>query len=309
MKTIRGLRKLKRPIKGSIVTIGVFDGVHIGHRKVINKVVSAAKKLCLKSVVLTFDPHPLKVLHTSSGVPSLISLNHRIKLIKELGLDVLVILKFTKSIAGLAPEKFVRDILICKIGMKEIYVGKDFYFGKGASSGPEVLKNLAKKFLFKTTMVKSVKIGRNIVSSSVIRRFIINGNIEKASRFLGRPVSVLGTVVGGSKLARVLGYPTANINPHHEAIPPSGVYAVRVRFKKRVLKGVLNIGSKPTFYSPKDRKTAIEVHIFDFDKRIYGRELEVLFVKKIRDEFKFKDKDALVAQIRQDEAIARKLLR
>ncbi len=309
MKVVRGLKGIEKAAKGSVVTIGVFDGLHIGHREIIEMVVRRAKKLNLKSVALTFDPHPLKVLHLSSWIPSLLSLNHRIKLIDQLGIDLLVVVNFTKTISNLSPEEFVKEILISKIGAKEIYVGENFYFGKGAKAGVKTLGSLARRFGFRMKIVKPITIGKDIVSSSLIRKLITNGDIAKASKFLDRPVSILGTVISGSRLARVLGYPTANINPHHEAIPPSGVYAVLVRLKNRLFKGVLNIGRRPTFYGPRDKEPTIEVHIFDFDERIYDKEIEILFIKKLRDEAKFKDRDALVNQIRKDEALARAILR
>ncbi len=309
MRIIRGLRKLKPVPKGSVVTIGVFDGLHRGHREIINKVTARAKQLNLKSVVVTFDPHPLKVLNPKSGSLSLISLDHRINLIKELGVDILVILKFTSALAKLSPEAFVKNVLIDPLAAKEVYVSDNFYFGRGGRADAMQLKALASGFGLKTVILKPVKISDAIVSSSLIRKFIMSGNLRKAQEFLGRPVSLLGSVVSGSKLARRLGYPTANINPHHEVIPPSGVYAVRVRFKNRLFKGVLNIGTKPTFYSSHDREPTVEVHIFNFDKRIYGKTLEILFVRKLRGEAKFKASDELVSQIKRDEIRARSILR
>ena len=309
MKIINGLKALKKPIDGSVLTIGVFDGVHLGHRKIIRKVVEDAKKLKAKSVVLTFDPHPAKVLHPKERVPSLISLNHRIKLIGELGVDILVVLGFSQAMASIAPEDFIKEILIGKFGVKEICVGDNFYFGKGGSAGIGELERLGRLLGVKVNVIRSVKIGRNMVSSSLIRKLITSGELRKASKFLGRTVSVLGTVIGGARLARELGYPTANLNPHHEVIPPGGVYAVLVNFKDKFYKGVLNIGLRPTFYAPRDRESAIEVHIFDFKEKIYGRELEVFFIKKLRDETAFDDKDELVLQIKKDEKTSRNVLR
>jgi len=300
MRIVIGLKTL-RPIKNSIVTVGVFDGVHIGHRKIIGKVVEAAKRVKLSSVVLTFDPHPLKALNPKSRVPSLISLKHRIKLIGELGVDYLVVLNFTKSFSRIPPERFVRDILVEKTGAKVIYAGPDFYFGKGAKAGPELLKKLSLELGFKVEIVKPVKVRGQVVSSSAIRDYISNGELKEASALLGRPVSILGTVVKGTGLAKYLGYPTANVNPHHEAIPPAGVYAIRVRFGSRQFKGVLNIGARPTFYSPRDKEPAIEAHIFGFRGNLYGKDIEVLFVKKIREERKFKVIADLIGQIKKDE--------
>ncbi|MDP3804898.1 MAG: bifunctional riboflavin kinase/FAD synthetase [Candidatus Omnitrophota bacterium] len=308
MRIIKGLKNL-RSIRKSCVTIGVFDGVHIGHRKIIGKVVEAAKRVKLSSVVLTFDQHPLNILNTKSRVPSLISLKHRIKLIEELGVAYLVVLNFTKSFSRIPPEKFVRDILIKKIGAKIIYTGHDFYFGKAAEAGPELLKKLSFKLGFKAEIVKPVKVRGRVVSSSAIRDYISKGELEKAQALLGRPVSILGTVVKGTGLARHLGYPTANVNPHHETIPPTGVYAVRIKFGSRRFNGVLNIGTRPTFYSPTDLEPSIEVHIFNFVGDIYGKDIEVLFVKKIREERKFKVIAGLVSEIKADEKKALQILK
>jgi riboflavin kinase / FMN adenylyltransferase len=309
MKVIRGLKHLKRPARGSCVAIGVFDGVHIGHRAVIRKAVGCGRKARLKSIVLTFDPHPAKVIGLRAAVPSLISLGHRIRLIEELGVDRLVVLNFTRALANLSPEKFVKDILISKMGVTSVFVGEDFYFGKKASGNTALLKRLAHKYGFSVSVVRPVKALGSIVSSSRVRRLIVSGRLDEAERLLGRPVSILGTVVGGARIARRLGYPTANINPHHEVIPPSGVYAVKARAGGRLYGGVLNIGTKPTFYAPRDMEPAIEVNIFGFNKRIYGRDIEVQFVKKLRDEIRFRKVEDLVAQIRKDTALARKVLK
>ena len=269
----------------------------------------AAKAIGAKSVVVTFDPHPLKVLSPGHFVPSLISVKHRVKLIKELGIDRVIVMSFNKKTALMPAEKFIKDIVIKNLNAKEIFVGEDFCFGKNAAGHAQTLKSIGKKEGIKVNIVQHVKKEGLVVSSSLIRKLIVSGQIDKASRLLGRAYSILGTVVGGSKLARKLGYPTANINPHHEAIPPSGVYAVRVRFKERLFNGVMNIGVRPTFYScGRDEEPSVEVHIFDFSSRIYGKDLEILFVKKLRDEKKFKTIDSLIEQIKNDEALARKVL-
>ena len=300
MKIVKGVRNIKIPIEGSVIAIGVFDGFHKGHRKIIDSTVRRARRLGLTSVVLTFDPHPLKVVGHSSKAPSIISLDHRIKLISETGVDVIVVLRFTKAVANLSASGFVKEILVDKLGAREVFVGANFYFGRGGSSGVKELKRLSDEFNFKTRVLDPVRIGSSIASSSLIRRLIASGDIRKAELFLGRPVSVLGTVIRGANLARELGYPTANLNPHHEVVPSSGVYAVKTRCGRRLLGGILNIGVRPTFYSSKDLEPAIEVHIFDFRGNIYGKDLEVLFIKKIRDEIKFKNREELIRQIEID---------
>ncbi|MDD5428625.1 MAG: adenylyltransferase/cytidyltransferase family protein, partial [Candidatus Omnitrophica bacterium] len=206
MKIIKGLKHLKRQPEGSVVTIGVFDGLHIGHRHVIEKAVRAAKESNrLASVAVTFDPHPVKVLSPGRYIPSLISLKHRIRLIEEIGADKLVIVKFTKSFSKMPPEKFVKNILIGKLRMKHIFVGENFYFGRGAGAGTELLRKLSRKYGFGITAVKPVKVSGRIANSSLTRDLISKGKLREAARLLGRPVSVLGTVVKGSGIARGLG--------------------------------------------------------------------------------------------------------
>ena len=293
----------------SIVTIGVFDGVHIGHSAVIKEAVRQARSGGLKSIVVTFNPHPLKVLSGRKSVSSLISLKHRIELVKILGVDRVFVVKFNKRMAGMSAEKFVADIIVKKLNAKGIVVGEDFCFGKNALSGVKELRDIAKRYHIKVKIIRHLKKHGRVVSSTAIRRLVVGGKIQEASLFLGRPFSILGTVVGGARLARSLGYPTANINPHHETMPPSGVYAVKVKFRKGTYKGVMNIGVRPTFYDHgHDEEPSIEVHIFNFHKRIYGHDLEVVFIRQLRAEKKFKSIDSLIEQIKDDEAQARHIL-
>ena len=308
MKTIYGLKHLKRLSKGSVVTIGVFDGLHIGHRTIIKKVVAEAKKSGLSSVLITFDPHPAKVLRPRHDTPSLISLKHRIRLIEELGIDSLLVIKFTGSFSRMSPEKFVKNVLVNRLRVKQLFVGENFYFGAKAGTGVAYLKDIAKRHDFDVTAISAVKADGHIVSSSLIRKFIREGRLRQAERLLGRPVSVLGTIVKGSGIARGLGCPTANINPHHEAIPPRGVYAVRTRFGNKNLRGILNIGFRPTFYASRDEEPTIEVHLFSFKGNIYSRDIEVRFVRKIRDERKFASRAKLIKQIERDMESAKSIL-
>lgn len=309
MKVLRGLNRLHCGQNSSIVTIGVFDGVHVGHNAVIRKAVARARALGLESIVITFDPNPAKLLRRSSRAPSLISLEHRMRLIETMAPDRVAVLRFTKTLASLSPEAFVKNILLAHAGASEVYVGDNFYFGKAAEAGTKELQKLGIRLGFKVTVVRAVRIGRKRISSSHIRKLVTSGRLHEAEKFLGRPVSVLGTVTSGANLARELGYPTANLNPHHEVIPPSGVYAAMVRYGGKLFKGVLNIGNRPTFYAPRDQEPAIEVHIFGFNKKIYGHDLEVFFIRKIRDEKKFSCKEALIRQIEKDEKSALALLR
>lgn len=304
MRIIRGLSNLKTPIRRSAVTVGVFDGVHVGHRKIIGKVVARARAYGLESVVVTFDPHPLAVLGTGRKAPSLISLDHRLDLMKGLGVDTAVVISFAKSFAAMSAERFVGEVLVGSLGARFIYTGENFYFGRSASAGVARLKDIASSYGVKVESVKRVTVAGRAVSSSYIRKAISSGDLKTAEKLIGRPVSVFGTVMRGARFARFLGYPTANINPHHEVIPPAGVYAVRVRIGNTIRGGVLNIGTRPTFYSPRDREPSIEAHIFDFRSRIYGKDIEISFIRKIRDERVFSDAGSLAAQIEKDRSLA-----
>ena len=308
MKVVFGVNSFKKPASGSVITIGVFDGVHIGHAKLIQEVVRRARRNNLKSVVLTFEPHPVKVLRSRSYFPRLVSLSHRLKLIEKLGVDTVVVLNFTRSFSRITPEEFVKKIALGKLNCREICVSPKFYFGRGGRAGVKELRKMAESNGIKVTVIPPVKVQGVTVGSSMIRRLVLKGDIHKAARFLGRPVSILGTIVSGSQLGRTLGYPTANINPHHEVVPPSGVYAIRIKVGGRIYRGVLNIGTRPTFYAPRDSEPTIEAHIFNFKGSIYGSTAEVYFVDRIRNEVKYKDRLELVRQIKKDEALARNIL-
>ena len=286
------------------ITIGVFDGLHRAHQKVIRHLIKKAKSHRLKSALITFNPHPLNALG-SSRVPQLTSLEHRLRLLKKLGLDCVIIVPFNKRFARTSAADFVKKI-VNKIRIDEIIVGGNFFFGKDKAGSLEELKQFSGHYGYKVSFVRTIKSAGKTISSTLIRNLILRGKLKEASKLLSRPVAVLGTVAKGHRRGRIIGYPTANIDPHHEAIPPSGVYAVRAKLGRRVYNGITNIGTRPTFVSGKD--PTIEVHIFGFNRHIYGRDMEVIFVKKIREEKRFKNMHLLRAQIRRDEAYARRIL-
>ncbi len=294
--------------------MGVFDGVHRGHREVLQAAVKKAHKIGGESVVLTFWPHPQKE-------ESLYSLEHRERLIAELGIDTCVVINFSRHFAGIKAEDFVKDILVDRIGAAYVFVGRDFRFGSKARGGLSLLNKTGKAYGFKARGFNIIKVRGVAISSTLIRKLIKQGNIKEAERLLARPVSILGTVIKGTKLGRILGFPTANINPHHEVIPAEGIYAVRINLDKREFKGACYIGTKPTLSlerrvclpagqagSLEEKKINIEVHIFGFHKNIYGKYLEIQFVKRIRSDKKFPSLALLVKQIKKDVKSAKRML-
>lgn len=310
MKVYHSIRDIKRVPSGSVVAVGIFDGIHRGHVHIIKALIKRARRLGKKSVVLTFYPHPFLMLHPKRLVPLLISLKHRIRLLRDLGVDIVVLVKFTKAFSRVSPEAFVKRILLKKLGMKEMLVADNFTFGRQGSGDIRLLERLSKDRGFALMKIDLLRAKGKIVSSTYIRSLIMGGRLNEASRLLGRPVSILGTVKKGTKRGRILGFRTANIDPHHEAIPPSGVYAVYVRLKDRRYRGILNIGFRPTFhplhYSP---EPTIEVHIFNFNRDIYKRDLEIIFVKRLRPEKRFSDKEALIRRIRSDKRATAKIFK
>jgi len=294
MKKIYNLHKIWKVV----ATIGIFDGVHRGHQKILKRLVKEASRQNVKSLVVTFCPHPREVLNPGSKVPLLISLNHRLKLIKDMGVDFLQVLKFTKSLSVMKADDFIKKILIDRLGVKSLVVGENFLFGYKGEGDFSLLQRIGRKYSLRLYDVKPVKMKGACVSSTRIRRVIEKGDLKEAMLMLGRPVTVLGTIVKGRGIGRKLGFPTANIDPHHEAIPPSGVYAVDVKIEKRFCKAILNIGTRPTF--GRDIDPTIELYILDFKKDIYGKDVEIIFKRKVRNEKRFSSAEALRRQIQKD---------
>jgi riboflavin kinase / FMN adenylyltransferase len=291
--------------KPTAIAVGVFDGVHRGHKKIIESLIRHARLNKLCSLVVTFNPHPGKVLKGESAVSMLSSLGHRISLIKSLGVDACIVVDFNKKLMNMQSKYFFKSILMQKLGMKELFLGEKFSFGKEGLSSRQDLKKIADNLGFKLHIIKPVLYRGNVISSSIIRKLIEKGRLDKASRLLGRRVSILGRVVHGRKRGRILGFKTANIDPHHEAIPPSGVYAAYAVLGKKIYKAVLNIGRRPTF---RERDPNIEVHIFGINKNLYNKNIEAYFVKKLRPEKRFQDIHSLRVQIHKDTFNAKKLL-
>lgn len=279
--------------------MGVFDGVHRGHREILMAAANKARDIAGTSVVLTFWPHPQKE-------ESLYSLEHRLRLIAELGVDVCIVVNFTSRFAKTSALDFVKDILADKISAVYVYVGKDFRFGNKARGDLALLERSGKLGGFKARGFNIIKIRGLAISSTLIRKLIKNGKIKEAQRLLARPVSILGTVIKGTELGRILGFPTANIDPHHEVIPASGIYAVRIILGRNKFNGVCYIGKRPTINL--HRKVSVEAHIFNFHKNIYGKYLEIQFIKKIRPDKKFPSLALLAKQIKKDVITAKVIL-
>lgn len=293
-------------MKKTIAAIGIFDGVHLGHKAIIKSAIRRARAIRGKSVVITFHPHPLKILQPDRPIPLLMSTKHRLRLIGELGVNICLLIRFNKRFSNLQPRDFVKKILVEKLNVCEVYIGSDFVFGKDGMGNAILLKKYGRCYGFKVKIMPMIKIAGKVVSSTMIRNLIMKGRLDEAAKMLGRPVTVFGTVVKGTRRGKLLGYPTANIDPHHETIPPSGVYAVWVRVRNRKYGGALYIGTRPTF---KEAAPVIEVHIFNFRKLIYGEDVEIIFIKKLRSDRRFSSKQKLVEQIRKDNIIARRILK
>ncbi|MFA5155863.1 MAG: riboflavin biosynthesis protein RibF [Candidatus Omnitrophota bacterium] len=291
MKIIYGIEKIGKFSK-PVIALGVFDGVHLGHKHILRAAVKKAREINGTSVVVTFYPHPQKE-------QSLYSLEHRLRLIAAIGIDACIVINFSPAFAKIKAEDFIRKMICGRIGAAFIFVGKNFRFGYRAAGSRRLLENLARECGYKLKVFAAIKTNRRLISSTRIRRLITMGRLSTAQKLLTRPVTVLGTVVKGISLARKIGFPTANINPHHEILPPSGVYAVKVFFEGKNFNGVCNIGRKPTVTAGRKDKH-VEVYIFNFNRNIYGKDLEIRFIKKIREEVEFPTLKHLACQIAKD---------
>lgn len=285
MKVIYGIDKVKR-YKNAVVALGVFDGVHLAHRRILKYAVKASRAIRGTSIAVTFWPHPQKK-------KSLYSLEHRLRLIAELEIDVCVVVKFNRYFARVSADHFIRDILVEALAARYICVGRNFRFGYRAEGDVAFLKKYARPYNFKLKVFDLIRINRSCVSSTYIRNLITSGSLAGAQKLLGRRVSVFGTVIKGSSLAKRLGFPTANIDPHHEVLPPPGVYAAYIFWGARKFAGLCYIGKQ------------IEAHIFDFRRNIYGEDIEIQFIKKIRSKKEFSSQSALVSRIKKDALLAR----
>lgn len=306
METIYGIKELTGKIHNPVVTLGMFDGVHRGHQKIIESVRYYALEKQGKSVVITFDRHPKSVIKNRS--PSFItSLGHRLVLFERLGVDYTIVASFDQKLAQMTAEDFIREILVQGLGVKCVVLGFNCHFGKDREGNISLVRELADKYGFVVYACPPVIYRGQVISSTAIREAILNGALEKAEGMLGRPVSILGTVVKKSGRGRLLGYPTANLNLHHEVRPPRGVYGTKVYLSSQEYLALTNIGLRPTFakdsFSSEDETLEIEVHILDFHGSLYGKDIEVQFLFKIRDEMPFETTEELKTQIGRDREV------
>lgn len=301
MKIVDRLENITQPFKNAVITIGNFDGVHIGHQALFHEVIEKAHAIDGTSIAMTFDPHPIRVLKRNNTPPLITLQEQKSELIERSGMQVLICIPFTKQFASLSAEDFIKNLLIDKIGMKAIIVGGDYTFGKNREGNLAVLKSFASQLDYEVIVADWIKAARNVsarISSTKIRELVMAGEIKPARKMLGRHYQIRGLVVKGrDRGGKLLGIPTANINLQDELCPKTGIYAVTVEYHNRLYRGVANIGYSPTF---NDNEFTVEVHLLDFSENIYGEKIRVNFIERIRDEKKFGDISELKDQINRD---------
>ena len=303
MEIIKGIENLKRPFRNPVVTLGNFDGVHLGHQEIFERVKEEAPKIHGEGVVITFEPHPLKVLAPEKFLPLLTPFRKKMMLIEESGIKIVLCIEFSLTFSEISPAEFIETILVEKVKVKKVIIGYNYHFGKGQKGDSQTLKDAGKFFDFEVEVVEPLRVGSNIVSSSKIRALIQRGEVEEASKLLGRNYPIIGKVVEGAKRGQTLGFPTANLEVSDELYPKTGVYAVEVVWQQGRFNGLANIGSNPTFSTQigkREERFSLEVHILDFNHEIYGNEIEVHFKKRIRDEVRFESPSLLIEQIKKD---------
>lgn len=308
MELIEDLKLIKTPFNKSVITIGNFDGVHKGHQALFHQVIEKAEEINGTSVVITFDPHPLKVLG-NNGPPLITRKDQKIELISATGIDKILCLPFTREFAAISAQSFIKDLLLGQLGMKAIVVGSDYTFGRNREGNLDVMEKAGKDLGFDVLIanwINDTENGQERISSTRIRELVMDGRVDETPKFLGRFYQIRGKVIkgrarGGSKL----GFPTANIKLHDELCPKNGVYAVTVETETGKFKAVANIGYSPTF---DDHIFTIEVHLLDFSEDLYNTRIRVNMIKRLRDEEKFSSLEELSQQIRNDIEQAREIL-
>ncbi len=308
MKTVTDISQLKGEPGPIVLAAGFFDGLHAGHLRVVERAVQRARKLRGKAWALTFDPHPLKILSPDSAPLLLTSNRHRLAMLGAMDVDGCILMPFTRRLSLLEPAEFAEKMCACVPPLAEVVVGGNWRFGKDGKGDASLLAKLGRKCGLAVTTVKPVTMKGAAISSTRIRSEIMNGRLESAAAMLGRPFSVLGTVVKGRSIGTQIGFPTANLTSHNEVLPPCGVYAVRARLAGQLLDGVFNLGYRPTINKARSGRPMMELHLFGINRELYGQEVEVFFLKKLRNEQEFPSLEELGKQIARDVASARKVL-
>jgi len=305
MRIIRDLNELSSPLPNAVVTIGNFDGVHLGHREIFRRVVRKARAVGGVSVVYTFVPHPLKVVAPERAPRLINTYAEKERLIEASCIDVLICAPFTAATAAQAADRFVEDVLVGKVGVRYLVVGYDYAFGRNREGNVDFLRHKGEALGFEVEVLGPIQGQGEVYSSTRIRQMLIDGDVRSVVALLGRHFTLEGEVVHGAKRGKGLGFPTANLATDKEILPRPGVYAVKVKHGDRILGGVVNIGCNPTFGN---EAQAVEVHLLDFNEQIYGETLRLYFVERLRDEMRFPSPDALVRSIEADIDRARQLL-
>lgn len=305
MQVVKELSELKAPVCRTVLTIGNFDGVHLGHREIFRRVVQKARELDGTAAVVTFEPHPLRVLAPEKAPLQLNTGEEKIRLLAASCIDLLVILTFNRQLAEMSAEDFVRDILVGKLGVQHLIVGYDYAFGHNRQGDTAFLAAQAKLYDFSIEILKPIRAEQQAHSSTAIRRCLQDGRVADAVKVLGRNFTLDGEVVHGEGRGRKLGFPTANLLTQKEILPREGVYAVKVKWREDYYDGVINIGRRPTFDGV---APTLEIHLLDFQADLYGERLRIYFVDRLRDELRFSSIEALQEAVVADIAHARHLL-
>ena len=307
MSIVCNLDNLPKNITNPVITIGNFDGVHWAHQKIFKKIIERARDLRGTSVVITFEPHPVKVMFPEKAKPLITLLEQKKELVINQGIDIFLIIEFTLEFAGISARDFVKDILVDKIGIKEIAVGYDYTFGHNRKGNITVLREMGSLFNFNVHQIDPVYVGKVLVSSTSIRNLIMEGNVDEAKKILGRNYQIRGEVISGrNRGGPLLGYPTANLRLTDELIPKEGVYIVLIDIGGKIYQGLTNIGYNPTF---KDKTLSVETYIFDLSANILKQKIKVNFLSRLRDEITFASGKELSQQIDQDVNQAREFFK
>jgi riboflavin kinase / FMN adenylyltransferase len=307
MKIFRSIEEITPEFQNAYVTIGNFDGVHVGHRYIFNQIIDEARRLGSKAVVITFDPHPKMVLHPDRRPFYLIAtLQEKMALLEEIGIDAVFLIPFSLEYAQTTAQSFICDVLWNHLRVRKVFIGHDYTFGRGKEGKQQLLEDYGRKLGFDVAVIDAVKVQDTVISSTLIRNLILDGQVKTAANFLGRPYNLKGTVVKGYRRGTELGFPTANLAPEKVLMPRPGVYAAVVVLQEQRYAAVLNIGFNPTFGN---EDMTIEIHLLDFEGEIYGETLQVYFIGRLRDELQFPSPADLARQIQQDITLGQELLK